>query len=231
MQGKQTCSVPIFPYALEIAQPNFTRKDAAAGGMLRTLSRIDGAFINVPMVEARDFYCHSQSIPSDHVAVRVVIRKPPDHCDTGKRIPSWMSNHLVFRTILKQISDSHRYPGEPFAAVAEFKQIVEKARKLTRHELLRCTPTSQVPNFLLRLQPCTRIGTDIWACSCTAARHGNRADNASTTLPSNVLTSMGWVTSLPASNDRTLLSERLQYTIYPGHRLKKTTPWTSAGLT
>ena len=46
----------------------------------RTLSRIDRAFINLPMAEARDFRCSShisdnlgeRFIPSDHVAVRVV---------------------------------------------------------------------------------------------------------------------------------------------------------------
>ena len=52
-------SVPFFPYALEIAQPSFTRKDATADGTQRTLSRIDRAFINVPIAEARDFHCHS----------------------------------------------------------------------------------------------------------------------------------------------------------------------------
>ena len=69
---------PFFPYALEIAQPS---KDAAADGALRTLSRIDRAFIDVPMAEARDFHCHShvtdnlveRSIPRDHVAIRVVV--------------------------------------------------------------------------------------------------------------------------------------------------------------
>ena len=94
-QRKRHCSV-IFPHALEIAQPNFTRKDAAADGTPRTLSRIDRAFINVPMAEARDFHCQShvtdslggRSIPSDHVAIRVVVRKPLDQCDSSKRIPN-----------------------------------------------------------------------------------------------------------------------------------------------
>ena len=66
---------------------------------LRTLSRNDRAIINVPMAEARDFHCHSHvtdnlgepSIPSDHVAVRVVIRKPFDFCGIIKHFPNWTS--------------------------------------------------------------------------------------------------------------------------------------------
>ena len=80
--------------------------------MERTLSRIDGAFINLPMAEARDFHCYShvlenlgeRSIPSDHAAVRVVIQKPTIRWHQGTRIPSWMP---VFCSILKQISDDH----------------------------------------------------------------------------------------------------------------------------
>ena len=62
-----------FPRVLEIAQSDFTRRDATADGTIRTLSRIDRAFINLPVAEARDFHCFSsvlenlgkRSIPSD----------------------------------------------------------------------------------------------------------------------------------------------------------------------
>ena len=126
-----------FPHALEIGQPNFTRKDTASDGALRILSRIDRAFINVPMAEARDFHCYShvsgnlgeRSIPSDHVAVRIVVQKPTNRCDQVKRIPRLMSKHPVFCTILKRISDGHQYSDEPFAALADVKVIIEKARK------------------------------------------------------------------------------------------------------
>ena len=39
--GRTALFRTFFPYALEIAQPNLKRKDAAADGELRTLSRID----------------------------------------------------------------------------------------------------------------------------------------------------------------------------------------------
>ena len=62
------------------------------------------------MGEARDFYCYShvfenlgeRSIPSDHAAVRVVLQEPTVRCDQVKRIPSWMSKHPVFCSVLKK---------------------------------------------------------------------------------------------------------------------------------
>ena len=58
-------------------------------------------FLNLPMVEARDFHCHShvfenlgyRTTPSDHAAVRLVIQKPTLRGHPSKRIPSWMSKH------------------------------------------------------------------------------------------------------------------------------------------
>ena len=87
------------------------------------------------MAEARDFLCYShvaenlgeRSMPSDHVAVRVAVQKPTMLCDQVKRIPSWMSKHPVFCSILQKISDDHQYPADPCAALADFKVILEKA--------------------------------------------------------------------------------------------------------
>ena len=41
-----------FPTVLEVAQSDYTRRDATALGVIRTLSRIDRIFINLPMAEA-----------------------------------------------------------------------------------------------------------------------------------------------------------------------------------
>ena len=95
MRGRMPFSV-LFPHVLEIAQPGFTRKVSTADGTARTLSRIDSAFINLRMAEARDFHCSShvlenlgeRSIPSDHAAVRVVFQKPTVRCDQVQRVPS-----------------------------------------------------------------------------------------------------------------------------------------------
>ena len=138
MQEKRPFFVRFSRMLLENRTASFTRKDAAADSTLRTLSRIDRAFINVPTAEARDFHCYShvsdnlgeRSIPSDHVAVRIVVQKPTGRRDEVQRIPSWMSKqHPVFCTILKRISDAHQYPDEPFDALADFEVIIEKARK------------------------------------------------------------------------------------------------------
>ena len=51
--------LPSFRYDVEIAQPDFTSRDSSVNGVVRTLSRIDGSFINLPKAEARDFHCHS----------------------------------------------------------------------------------------------------------------------------------------------------------------------------
>ena len=40
------CYVPlIFPHVIEIAQPDYTRRDSTALGIIRTLSRIDRMFL------------------------------------------------------------------------------------------------------------------------------------------------------------------------------------------
>ena len=97
------------PHVLEIAQPDYTRRDSTAFGIIRTLSRIDRIFVNLPMAEARDFHCYShvfenlgnRSIPSDHAAVRLVIQKPSNRGQQCKRIPSLMSRHPVFCSLLQ----------------------------------------------------------------------------------------------------------------------------------
>ena len=48
-----------FPHVLESAQPDYTWRDSTALGIIRTLSRIDRIFMNLPMAEAEDFHCYS----------------------------------------------------------------------------------------------------------------------------------------------------------------------------
>ena len=56
--GKTAVFHSFFPHVLEVAQSDNTRRDATALGVIRTLSRIDRIFINLPMAEARDFHCY-----------------------------------------------------------------------------------------------------------------------------------------------------------------------------
>ena len=61
---KVTIFRSFFPHVLEIAQPDFTRRDSTADGTIRTLSRIERAFVDLPMAEARDFHCCSHVFES-----------------------------------------------------------------------------------------------------------------------------------------------------------------------
>ena len=161
---------PFFPHVLEIAQPDYTRKDSTALKIIRTLQRIGRIFINVPMAEARDFhYCPhvfenlgNRTIPSDHAAVRLVIQKPTTRGHQSKRIPCWMS-------ILKRLHDDHRFSSDPFGALAEFKVLLEKAKKLTLREISRKTLDSigaklLIASTALRAYRNRHLGTPVRCC-------------------------------------------------------------------
>ena len=130
-----------FPHVLEITQPDYS----SAIGIIRTLSRIDRIFLNLPMAVARDFHCYShvfenlgkETIPSDHAAVR------PRHPETHKsRTPKQTNSQLDVQTspFLQQLHDDHRFSADPFCARAEFKVLLHKAKKMTKRELSRQTP-------------------------------------------------------------------------------------------
>ena len=65
-----------------------------------------------------------RSTPRDHAAVRVAIQKPTIRGHQGKRIPSWMSKHPAFCSILNQINDDHLYPEDPFGALADLSTLM-----------------------------------------------------------------------------------------------------------
>ena len=104
-----------FPHVLEIAPPDFTRKDAAAGHSLISLLQKHEISIAV-LTSLRT----SVNVPSQVTTQQSVLsyRKPANWCHQVKRIPSWMSEHPVFCSILKQISDDHQYPDDQFVALA-----------------------------------------------------------------------------------------------------------------
>ena len=161
--GKAASFHFLFPRVLEGAQPDHTRRDLSVNGvnaryqeLIEPLSvflccwNSTQALINMLMAVARDFHCYShvfenlrkRSIPSDHAAVGVVIQKPTIRTRQVKRNPSWMSKHPGFCSILKQINDDHRFPVAPFCALADFKTILEKAKRQTVSELSHKTPVS-----------------------------------------------------------------------------------------
>ena len=144
---KTAMSHSFFAHVLEIAQPDYTRRDSSALGIIRTLSRIDRIFLNLPLAEARDFHCYShvfenlvnRTIPSDHAAARLVIQKPTTGGHLSKRIPSWMSKHPIFCSLLQRLHDDHKLSPDPFGALAEFEVLLNRAKKQTIRELTKNT--------------------------------------------------------------------------------------------
>ena len=65
----------------------------------------------------------------------------------SKRIPSWISKDPVFCFLLKRLHDDHRFPTDPFGALAEFIVLLEKAKKKTIRELSRKTPDNIGASF------------------------------------------------------------------------------------
>ena len=61
-QGRTATFGSVFPHALQNAHPNCTRKDVSIDCILCTLSRIDRAFIDIPVAEARFFQCRAQTV-------------------------------------------------------------------------------------------------------------------------------------------------------------------------
>ena len=53
-----------------------------------------------------------------------------------------MSKHPVFCSLLQRLHDDPRFSLDPFVALAEFKVLLEKAKRLTIRELSRKTPDS-----------------------------------------------------------------------------------------
>ena len=145
--GKTAVFHSFFPYILEVAQPDYTRRNASALGDMRTLSRIDRFFVILLVAEARDFHCSphvvenlgKKIIASDHAAVRFAIQKPTNRGHQSQRIPSWMSKHPIFCSIVQQLHDDHRFSHDPFCALAECEDILHHAKKITKRELLKQT--------------------------------------------------------------------------------------------
>ena len=99
----------------------------------------------------------------------------PRTVQTRAEIPSWMPKHPVFSSILKQVSDGHRYSDNPLDALKPtLRNRTEQARTLTRRALLHKTPSSPGAKLLIaanamRAYRNRHLGTP----GCTVAQLGN----------------------------------------------------------
>ena len=118
------------------------------------------------MAEARDFHCYfhvfenleNWTIPSDHARYVFSFKKPTIRVQQGKRIPSWMSEHPVFCSILKRLHDDHLYSTDPFwRTCGILKLFLKRPKKHTVLELSRKTPDSMGAKLLI-------ASTDLRAC-------------------------------------------------------------------
>ena len=75
--------------------------------------------------------------------------------------PVGMSKHPIFVSILQQLHDDHRFSPDPFCALAEFKVLLHKAKKMTKRELSRQTP---VTSTALRAYRNLQLGTLMRCC-------------------------------------------------------------------
>ena len=112
-----------------------------AGEAINDFWSMSGNFKNRHHVEPRvNLYSpreESFPIPLKYIDVSTTTRTNLDVIkDTrAKRIPSWMSKHPIFRYILQQLHDDHRFSHDPFGALAEFRVLLHKANKMTKRDL------------------------------------------------------------------------------------------------
>ena len=65
------------------------------------------------------------------------FKRPTPRGHLSKRIPSWMSKHPIFCSLLQRLHDDHRFSTDPFGVLAAFKVLLNKAKKMTSRELSR----------------------------------------------------------------------------------------------
>ena len=128
----------LLPHVLETAQPDYSRRDSSVIGIIRTLSRIDRIFINLPVAEARDFHCYphvfeiqeNQSIPSDHAAVRFVMKNRLIGDNWANAFQVGCRNiPFPVCSILQRLDDDHRYSADPFWRARRFQNHPRKGQK------------------------------------------------------------------------------------------------------
>ena len=96
---------------------------------------------------------------------------------------NWLEKHPVFCSIMKQLHDEHEHPVDDFAALADFKLLVGKARTRARQELLRSTLQAMVPNHM---------AIDIWLRENEVVKHGNQLGDVAIAPHSSASTFKQW---------------------------------------
>ena len=148
-------------------------------------------------------------------------QKPTYRGHQSKRIPSWMSEHPIFCSMLQKLHDGHRFSHDPFCALAEFNVLLTKAKKLTSRELSRKASDCIVAKLMI-------ASTALRACrnrhlgSLMFLEHGNLLKSASIHRTLRVLISKDFAKSLRILLVKLLRNVRLRPQDFFGRRVKKT---------
>ena len=135
--------------------------------------------------------------PVDHAAVRLVIHKPANREQQGKRIPTWMCKPPVLCSVLKRLHDDHRYLPIHVAHLRNSKLLLmtrPKSRQFVSPHGRHLTAWEQSSSS--PLLHCVPTEMDILGRSCDVVRHGSPLKIALTRSLLNVWTSRGSVRSL-----------------------------------
>ena len=140
------------PHVLEIAQPDYTRRDSTALGIIRTLSRIDRIFINLPVAEARDFHCYSHVFENLGTGPFRVITQQYVLSLKGQQIGDNRANafqvgcpNIPFFALLQRLHDDHRFSTDPFSRLSQLQ--LQLLQTSTTSTSTTSTSTSTNYNF------------------------------------------------------------------------------------
>jgi hypothetical protein len=133
-----------FRELVELAQPNYTRANSllAPTAALRTLSRIDRIYTNIPPADLHDLFIQVNTVgslldrgrPSDHVPVAARLARPIAR-DGPARLPNHIVTHPLFTKHLLSLDIDDLATLNINDSLAAVKEFFREAARLTRDEL------------------------------------------------------------------------------------------------
>ena len=170
--GKTAVFHSFFPHVLEVAQLDYTRRDATALGAIRTLSRIDRIFIIYPWLNHEISIVILMSLrTSGRKLFRVTTLQYAQIEDTRANVlPAGCPNIPFFVPYCSNfMTTTGSLLTHLLCAFAEFKVLLHKAKKMTKRELSRQTPDCigaklSITSTALRAYRNRHLGTLIRCC-------------------------------------------------------------------
>ena len=154
---------------------------------------------------------------------RKLFQKPTHRGGQNKRIPSWMSKHPIFGSILQQLHDDHRFSPDPLCALAELKVLLHS-------ELSRQTPDCigaklSITSTALRAYRNRQLGTLMRCCEAWKP-----IEDCFDALSFECIDFQRLATSLLALLVKTLQHVKLRSLPSLARNQKKTSLWLGVGI-